>query len=177
MKTLAELADEIWAWQQTTFGDAMTVQGAVNKLRDECDEVVREYRNLLAWRDSRRRLPEMLREARVRVREELADCFFMLVQLDGLTSDDGGCLLFQFEEAREVEPFEVCMGRLKAHALWADQWNGLIFAKAAWMDACTVLDAAAEMPAAIQAKLAKNKARTWAKPAADWTISHVKEVL
>lgn len=180
-KTLAELADDIWQWQCETFGDRMTVSGALNKLRDEVDEAAAAWRNLqemhrLDW--SLVAVPEAVHACSEPIHEELADCFFMLVQIGGLTTgDDEGCgLAFWAWQERPSDSFEVCIGRLKAHALWSDQWAGLLLAKAAWLDACASISALDSMPAAIAAKLAKNKARTWAEPAADGTISHVKGV-
>ncbi len=172
---LAELAREIWAWQVDTFGDGCTVHGAVAKIRDECAEVLAVPR-----------LPNMLPLMRkAQRREELADVFFMLVQMTG-----AGATLGMFTEGcRLAASLPLCdsslpwaLGGIVAacsiyygtHMLPHTSPTGAGAALRGWLDACNANSDLPHMSAAIRAKLAENKTRRWAKPAEDGTISHVK---
>lgn len=168
---LAQLAREIWAWQQATFGDGCTVHGAVAKIRDECAEVLECEEHLAKWKAVRH----------AGRREELADVFFMLVQMTGAA---GSAHVSpghpSIQKYRADSALAYSLGRVdgSAHAfLRAHEWGSTASshaATAAWLDACAANDDLPHMPAAIRAKLEENRARTWAKPAADGTISHVK---
>ena len=202
---LAELAREIWAWQVDTFGDAMTVEGAVAKIRDECAEVLHAERAVdfvrrQQW-GSRLMLSAALTEPIATRREELADVFFMLVQLDGAgnpsrrmmpgLSDGIGhlheqgrhraeCLAGLLGETASLSAaaYQVWLtgdeGRFRSVVLRNLWCEFLECAVIAWGDACNANSDLPHMSAAIRAKLAENKTRRWAKPAEDGTISHVK---
>lgn len=188
---LAQLAREIWGWQVETFDGLMTVEGAVAKIRDECAEVLECETAVMVSIDTPGTVsPSDVRMARgalmadlmpprgdeIRRREELADVFFMLVQLGGLLSYDDDALdalCYVCEPPEIVPPPAFSLGRVDAHSLSAD-WGGLMLAMGSWADACAGFGDLPHMPAAIRDKLTKNKARKWAKPAEDGTISHIK---
>ena len=166
---LAQLAREIWAWQQATFGGLMTVEGALAKIRDECAEAI------IAPSVGARR-------------EEFADVFFMLAQLVGITGGDPAAALDAlFTGCDAVKSAMHCLfGETPARLLGVIVAESFSMAKGPcshhragalampWTALCIVTGDIEHMPAAIRAKLEENRARTWAKPAADGTISHIK---
>lgn len=184
---LAQLAREIWAWQSETFGDGCTVHGAVAKIRDECAEVLAaqaeiEHRRHQSW-GSQLMFRAIIAPYVTARREELADVFFMLVQMTGAAGSS------HIDPTRSHilkhcigTPLAYSLGRVDAasHAFLEGMTWGRVdtqaqhSAVAAWLDACSANNDLPHMPAAIRKKLAVNKARTWAKPAEDGTISHVK---
>ena len=161
---LAQLAREIWPWQQATFGDGCTVHGAMAKVRVECAEAESAWERCmltkLNWRANERAIQALL--------EEMADIYFMLVQLAGAAD----IALPSPRLTVDGRPLRAAMMRIADCALPLRSAIGA--ALDWWWAACKWTECTGEIAAAIRAKLAKNKARTWGKPAADGTISHVK---
>lgn len=132
---------------QTETFEHQTAKGCYRKLRQEALEL------LEAWEEGDDE----------GVKEELADCFFMAVAHERLA---GGRDKWTGAETNPHELIEtLCFWSHDDHASMVPAVES------------TAVGLGIDLPAAVEAKFAKNKARKWPKkPAADGTYSHVKEV-
>ena len=170
---LREIAAQIWGWQVAQFGDALTLDGALNKLRDEVGEAI-------AAGEARPAPGEAFAPYDASRRAELADAFIMLVQAAGMLEALPALMRQCVHTQPDIKtaPYADSLRMVHALAVTAKQLHlrdrSIGAAVFGWAGACKAHGDLVHMPAAIRRKMEVNKARAWGQPAADGTISHVK---